>query len=180
MYERIRNGRLSCSSKEMTTFKNKVNDKKGKAFNEAVFVFLSKELPNSDIKKEVKIGKNEVLVNEDKNIGDFDLLLKNDENKVIVGIELKDFIECRTPYEFLCAIKTYRYKLIHVYERCEWLDKEKMQLKKIYPSMDEAYRIKMIFMTHHKSSHKYMEKMEHGVVEMSLLEIIENPSILFE
>lgn len=180
LYERIRNGRLSCSSKEMTTFESKVNDKKGKAFNEAVFVFLSKELPNSDIKKEVKIGKNEVLVNEDKNIGDFDLLLKNDENKVIVGIELKDFIECRTPYEFLCAIKTYRYKLIHVYERCEWLDKEKMQLKKIYPSMDEAYRIKMIFMTHHKSSHKYMENMEHGVVEMSLLEIIENPSILFE
>ena len=56
----------------------------------------------------------------------------------------------------------------------------KMQLKKIYPSMDEAYSIKMIFMTHHKSSHKYTENMEHGVVEMSLLDIIENPSILFE
>lgn len=180
LYERIRNGRLLCSSEEMRIFESTVNDKKGKAFNKVVFDFLNKKLPDSDIKMGIEIGINELLVNEEKNIGDFDLLLKDDTRKVVVGVELKDFIECRTPYEFLCAMKTYKDKLTHVYERCEWVEHEKMQLKKIYSSMDESYHVKMVFLTHHKSTHKYMGEMEHGVVEMSLLEIMDNPSILFD
>lgn len=176
---RISNGRLTCVSSEMKKYESTVNDKKGKAFNNAVFNFLSSQLPDSDVRMGVKIGPNEILKNH-KNIGDFDLLLKNDNKNMIVGIELKDFIESRTPYEFLSAMRTYKEKLRHVYERCKWIDNEKMQIKKIYPSMNQSYKVKMIFLTHHKSMHKYIGDMEHDVVEMSLIEIMNDPQILFD
>lgn len=179
LFNRISKGRLSCSSYEMTTFERTVNDHKGKAFNKAVFGFLDTHMQTADVKKEIKVGPHEILIN-CKDIGDFDLLLKDDSSKKIVCIELKDFIEFRTPYEFLNSIKAYDEKLVHVYDRCEWVKNEKMQFKKIYPTMDESYTVKHFFLTHHKSSHKYFTAMEYGIIEISLLDIMDNPSVLFE
>lgn len=147
----IYSGRIKAKSDAMKSFVAKINKEKGGEFNSEVFNFIKSLNHFSKVERSVKIGPNGILVNKD-DLGDFDILLIDDKNKKIIGIECKNTNTSRTPYEMYLELLSFLGKenngwISKVNLREEWILNNKNSLKAVKDCDYLDYSFENIFLT---------------------------------
>ena len=181
MLTRLDNGKVNAYSGKMKSFKGIINEKKGGNFNN-LLCELYKGLgnPNLTVDKEVKVGPNERIIAE-KQLGDFDVIIIDHDQKKIVCIEAKDYIECRTVYELLLEEKKVKNDLKMVVKRDEWAKNHVDSFKTIDKNVTAAYQVNTAFVTSHIPAHAYLGMDEDSNIRFfSAIELAENPMIIME
>lgn len=99
LFDLINDGKLQANTKEMKDYISKVNNLRGKNFNNLVFEYIN-TIDNLIVDKNVKKVNNLKIEDDNKNsLGDIDILYINLKNKRIVLVEAKDFNFVKNYYE---------------------------------------------------------------------------------
>lgn len=181
MLTRLDDGKMKAYSAKMKSFKGKINEKKGDNFNNLLCeLYKGFGNPNLTVDKEVKVGLKERII-ADEPLGDFDVLVINHEQKKIVCIEAKDYIECRTVYELLLEEKKVRDDLEMVIKRDEWAKSHVDSFKTIDKNVTADYQVITAFVTSHIPAHVYLGTDEDSSIKFfSAIELAENPMVIME
>lgn len=181
MLKRFEEGKMSEYSKKMKKLKGKVNEKKGGAFNDLLYeLYTSSGINDLIVDKEVKIGPKERIKAEEA-LGDFDLILINRQQKTIVLIEAKDYLECRTVYEILSEEEKVQKALKMVLKRDKWSKNHVDAFRVVGQCVDSNYQVKTVFITAHRPAHLYFDEEGNGEIVkfFSALDVVEEPGIVF-
>lgn len=99
LFDLISSGKLKPHSLEMKQYISKINENRGKNFNNVIFNYVSK-FPNVIVDKNVsKINQEKITDNNNDALGDIDVLCIIPKNKKIVLIETKNFNSVKNYYE---------------------------------------------------------------------------------
>ena len=99
LFDLIDDGKLSCYTKEMKEYISKINNLRGKNFNNLVYEYI-KSIDGFIVDKNVKkINKIRIEDINKNTLGDIDVLYINLKKKKIVLVETKDFNSVKNYYE---------------------------------------------------------------------------------
>lgn len=99
LFDLISSGKLKSHSLEMKQYISKINENRGKNFNNMIFNYVSK-FPNVIVDKNVsKVNKEKITDNNNDTLGDIDVLCIIPKNKKIILIETKNFNSVKNYYE---------------------------------------------------------------------------------
>lgn len=181
----ISSGRFNSDKTKMRSFLSKINKEKGDEFNDELFNLVKSKLNCLIIDKEVTIGpkKTDILLNE-KDLGDFDILLVDNVLSKIVCIESKNTNFARTPYEMNREINNFIKKsdkgwIQKVEKREQWLIENKNSLKVLANTIDYSnFTIEYVFVTKEAIPLSFIKDINYRFLTM--YDIRNNPLILFD
>ncbi len=179
--EAITLGKYKARSKTMISYIGRVNDLRGKHFNEDVYNFLSKYQSSEFIvEKEMKICPTSVLKSK-KDLGDIDIIIVSKERKFIIALECKQLILAKTPYEQYGELKKFIPWDKKVTAREKWLNAN-IDLLGDSLSLDSVseYKLKYMFLTNQIIPVSYLESDELNHRFLSFNSIKQDFLIMFE
>lgn len=170
----ISDGKFKARSKEMNKYIGKVSKDRGQAFNDSVFNILN-TFPELIVDKNLKkINKKRIVDEENKDLGDIDILYIYDKEKKIVVGEVKDFKLSKNPYEIYCEYremfedsenkKSYSTKLRR---RSEWVKKHIEDVKQQYNLKGEGWRVYNVFIVNEHLVSKNVYGKDENIIAVS-------------
>ena len=170
----ISDGKFRAKSKEMNKYIGKVSQKRGQVFNENVYNIL-KTFPELIVDKNLKkINRKRILDEENKDLGDIDILYIYNKNKQIVVGEVKDFKLSKNPYEIYCEYKemfedsegkkSYSTKLKR---RAEWIKKHIEDIKQQYNLQGDGWKIYKVFIVNEHIISKDVYRKNDNIIAVS-------------
>jgi SEC-C domain protein len=178
--ERISNGTLRAKSNEMKSFIGDINKKKGEYFTEQLYQYYI-DLDDSSliVKKEVLVKPNKLL-SANTDLGDIDLLIINTKLKQIICIEIKDYYEARTVYDYISQNEKIKKSLPKVQKRDDWCKNNINKFKSYCESVDEDYRIRTFFITRNEPIYNYIPNENDSTIAIiPVFVLIKDPYYLF-
>ena len=170
----ISDGKFKAKSKEMNQYIGKVSKDRGQAFNNSVFNILN-TFPELIVDKNLKkINRKKIVDEENKDLGDIDILYIYDKEKKIVVGEVKDFKLSKNPYEIYCEYremfedtenkKSYSTKLRR---RSEWVKKHIEDVKEQYNLKGEGWRVYNAFIVNEHLVSKNVYGKDDNIIALS-------------
>lgn len=170
----ISDGKFKARSKEMNKYIGKVSKDRGQAFNDSVFNILN-TFPELIVDKNLKkINKKRIVDEENKDLGDIDILYIYDKEKKIVVGEVKDFKLSKNPYEIYCEYremfedsenkKSYSTKLRR---RSEWVKKHIEDVKQQYKLKGEGWGVYNVFIVNEHLVSKNVYGKDENIIAVS-------------
>ena len=170
----ISDGKFKAKSGEMNKYIGKISKDRGQAFNESVFNILN-TFPELIVDKNLKkINKKKIVDEENKDLGDIDILyIYNKEKKIVVG-EVKDFKLSKNPYEIYCEYKemfedsinkkSYSTKLKR---RAEWAKNHIEDIKLQYSLKGDNWKIYKVFIVNEHLVSKSVYGKDENIIAIS-------------
>lgn len=178
----INDGKFKARSEEMNKYIGRVSNNRGQAFNDSVFNILNTFPELIVVKNLKKVNKKRIVDEENKDLGDIDILYIYDKDKKIVVGEVKDFKLSKNPYEIYCEYrkmfedsenkKSYSTKLKR---RAEWVKNHIEDVKQQYNLKGDNWKIyKAFIVNEHLVSKNVYGKNENiiAVSDISLKNLI--------
>lgn len=170
----INDGKFRTRSKEMNKYIGKVSNYRGQAFNDSIFNIL-KTFPEFIVDKNLKkINGKRILDEENKDLGDIDILYIHNKNKQIVVGEVKDFKLSKNPYEIYCEYremfedsekkKSYSTKLKR---RAEWIKNHIEDVKQQYGLNGEDWKVYKVFIVNEHLVSKNVYGKDENIIAIS-------------
>lgn len=174
MMDLISDGKFKSKSKEMNKYIGKISNNRGQAFNESIFNIL-KTFPELIVDKNLKKVNGKKIVDEDnKDLGDIDIIYIYNKNKQIVVGEVKDFKLSRNPYEIYCEYreifedtekkKSYSTKLKR---RAEWIEKHIEDVKQQYCLQGDNWKVYKAFIVNEHLVSKNVYGKDENIIAVS-------------
>lgn len=183
LLERIDQGTLRCTSKEMEKCMKRIGNQKGKDFNHKMYNLYNK-MPHDmvSVHQSVQIRKGAILYYDGENsLGDIDLLLISPIKRKIVCIELKNYAEDRDLWKFLTQGEKIKEKLRIVNDRDKWCKAHITDFKPYCKSVDSTFTLKTLFMTCNAQAYSYLYENEYpNITILDVIDIINAPMSVFE
>ncbi|PIF30655.1 SEC-C motif-containing protein [Flavobacterium sp. 9] len=181
----IFSARFNSDKPKMNSFLSKINQEKGDEFNNELYDLIKSKLDCLIIEKEITIGpqKSHILVN-DKDLGDFDILLVDNILNKIICVESKNTNFARTAYEMNREIKNFLKKsdkgwIQKVEKREKWLNENKNSLKALKNNVDYSnFSIEYVFLTKETIPLSFIKDINYRF--LTIYDMRNNPLILFE
>lgn len=181
----ISSGRFNAEKTKMKSLLSRINKEKGDAFNNELFDLIKSKLDCLIIDKEITIGpkKSDILLN-DKDLGDFDILLVDNVLNKIVCVESKNTNFARTPYEMNREINNFITKsdkgwIQKVRKRESWLKENINSIKKLNYTIDYSdFSIEYVFITKEAIPLSFIKDINYRFLTM--YDVRSNPQILFK
>lgn len=154
LFDLINDGKLQANTKEMKDYISKINNLRGKNFNNLVFEYIN-TIDNLIVDKNVKKINNLKIEDDNKNsLGDIDILYINLKNKRIVLVEAKDFNFVKNYYElyneyqrlFLDTDDKKCFLSKHK-RRVEWVKKHIKDILQHYSLEEGNWQVTYMFIT---------------------------------
>lgn len=137
LFDLIDNGKLSCYTKEMKDYISKINNLRGKNFNNLVYEYIN-SIDGFIVDKNVKNINNIRIEDTNKNtLGDIDVLYMNLKRKKIVLVETKDFNSVKNYYEMY---NEYRRMFLDVNDKKCFLTKHKARVDWVKSHIDDVIK----------------------------------------
>lgn len=154
LFDLISSGKLKSHSLEMKQYISKINENRGKNFNNMIFNYISK-FPNVIVDKNVsKINKEKIADNNNDALGDIDVLCIIPKNKKIILIETKNFNSVKNYYELYNEYKNifvdeegYKSFLTKHKNRAKWIQAHIQDVVKEYNLPTGNYNVYYMFVT---------------------------------
>ena len=185
LLERIDQGTLRFTSKEMEECMKRIGNQKGKDFNHKMYN-LYNIIPHSmvSVHQSVQIRKGAILNYDGENgtaLGDIDLLLISPIKRKIICIELKNYAEDRDLWRFFTQGEKIKVKLQKVNDRDKWCKEHITDFKYYCKSVDSTYSLKTLFITCNAQAYSYLYENEYpNVTILDLTDIIDDPMSVFD
>ncbi|SFN60616.1 hypothetical protein SAMN05444369_10112 [Capnocytophaga haemolytica] len=164
----------------MKSFIGDINKKKGEYFTEQLYQYYI-DLDDSSliVKKEVLVKPNKLL-SANTDLGDIDLLIINTKLKQIICIEIKDYYEARTVYDYISQNEKIKKSLPKVQKRDDWCKNNINKFKSYCESVDEDYRIRTFFITRNEPIYNYIPNENDSTIAIiPVFVLIKDPYYLF-
>ena len=121
LFRQIVDGRLIAVSDELRSLQGRVANISGEAFNDRV-ADLYENVPGLIVRRRVmKLAGRRIERSRAEPLGDIDVLVADQSNKVLLLVETKDFSAARTPAEFASEEQKLWETLSIHNERSEWV-----------------------------------------------------------
>lgn len=170
----ISDGKFKARSKEMIKYIGKVSNDRGQAFNDSIYNILrtfSDLIVDKNLKK---INGKRILDEDNKDLGDIDIIYIYNKNKQIVVGEVKDFKLSRNPYEIYCEYremfedtdkkKSYSTKLKR---RSEWVEKHIEDVKQQYGLYGDNWKVYKTFIVNEHLVSKNVYGKDENIIAIS-------------
>lgn len=120
LFRQIVEGRLHAVSHELRSLQGRIANHTGEAFNDRVADVYG-TVQGSIVRRRVeRVAGRRIERNRGEPLGDIDVLVADEEARVLLLVETKDFSAARTPSEFASEEKKLREALEIHSERCAW------------------------------------------------------------
>lgn len=137
LFDLIDDGKLSCYTKEMKDYISKINNLRGKNFNNLVYEYIN-NIDGFIVDKNVKNINNIKIEDINKNtLGDIDVLYINLKRKKIVLVETKDFNSVKNYYEMY---NEYQRMFLDVDDKKCFLTKHKARVDWVKSHIDDVIK----------------------------------------
>lgn len=154
LFDLISSGKLKSHSLEMKQYISRINENRGKNFNNMIFNYISK-FPNVIVDKNVsKINKEKITDNNNDTLGDIDVLCIIPKNKKIILIETKNFNSVKNYYELYNEYKNifvdgegYKSFLTKHKNRARWIQNHIQDVIVGYNLPTGNYNVYYMFVT---------------------------------
>lgn len=154
LFDLISNGKLKSHSLEMKQYISKINENRGKNFNNMIFNYISK-FPNVIVDKNVsKVNKEKIADFNKDTLGDIDVLCIIPKNKKIILIETKNFNSVKNYYELYNEYKNifideegYKSFLTKHKKRAKWIQEHIQDVIEEYNLPIGNYNVYYMFVT---------------------------------
>lgn len=154
LFDLISNGKLKAHSLEMKQYISKVNENRGKNFNNMIFSYISK-FPDIIVDKNVsKVNKEKIVDLNKDTLGDIDVFCIIPKNKKIILIETKNFNSVKNYYELYNEYKDifvdekgYKSFLTKHKNRAKWIQEHIQDVIEEYNLPPANYNVYYMFVT---------------------------------
>lgn len=154
LFDLISSGKLKSHSLEMKQYISKVNENRGKNFNNMIFNYVSK-FPNVIVDKNVsKVNKEKIVDFNNNTLGDIDVFCIIPNNKKIILIETKNFNSVKNYYELYNEYKNifideegYKSFLTKHKNRAKWIQEHIQDVIEEYNLPLGNYNVYYMFVT---------------------------------
>jgi len=180
LLDNIRTSNYSCVSKVLGQYVGELNRKRGRNFEAGVFEFFKKQ-PGLICHRSANIGPKDKLYNEEKALGDIDLMMIDNASKRILLVEIKNYNECKTPWEAVDNEKKMHGDMKKVVNRDVWAkgNKDRFEFYAKTPTAD--YSIASIMLTYNMCASKILsDDYKTDIPVVWIRDVIENPMMVFE
>ena len=154
LFDIINDGKLKANTKEMKDYISKINNIRGKNFNNLVFKYIS-SINNLIVDKNVSnINGKDINDSNDLTLGDIDVLYISTQKKKIVLVETKNFNSVKNFYELyneylnlFVDTKDKRSFLTKHKRRVDWIKEHIDDVIKQYCLPNANYKVYYMFVT---------------------------------
>ncbi len=185
LLERIDQGTLRFTSKEMEKCMKRIGNQKGKDFNHKMYTLYNKMSHDMvSVHQSVQIRKGAILNYDGEKVaalGDIDLLLISPIKRKIVCIELKNYAEDRDLWKFLTQGEKIKGNLKKVNDRDEWCKSHIIDFKHYCKSVDSTFTLKTLLITCNAQAYSYLYEREYpNITILDVIDIIDEPMSVFD
>lgn len=179
LLDNIRTSNYSSVSKVLGQCVGELNRKRGHSFETGVFEFFKKQ-PGLICHRSATISPKDNLCNKEKALGDIDLMIIDNASKRILLVEIKNYNECKTPWEAVINEKKMQGDMKKVVKRDVWAkaNKDKFEFYAKSPTAD--YRIASIMLTYNMCATKVLsDDYKTDIPVVWVRDVIEQPMTVF-
>lgn len=171
----IRNSNYSSLSTVMGKYIGQLNNKRGKNFETGVYELYNNQ-PSIICHRSAQIGPKDRLYNKDGALGDIDIMLIDNEKKRILLVEVKNYNECKTPYEAVVYEKKMLNDMVKVVKRDKWARDNKDLFEYYTRVKTNDFQVASIMLTFNLCPVKFFcENYKSQLPIVWIRDVIENP-----
>lgn len=180
LLENIRLSNYAGISGVMKSYIGDLNNKRGRLFEAGVFELFEKQ-KGLRCHRSAKIGPKDRLLNTNGALGDIDLMLIDNSTQRILLVEVKNYNECKTPYEAVDNEKKLLKDMKMAVKRDAWA-KDNIELFEWYAQQSTAaYHVGSVMLTFNLNPVIFFrDDYCTALPVVWIRDIIENPKLLFE